>query len=47
MQRRGGSLTLYIQREAPEGGKEAKWIHAPAGKAEIIRVTMNNFQELN
>jgi len=26
MQRRDGSLTLYIQHEAPEGGKGAKWI---------------------
>ena len=31
MQRRDGSLTLYIQHEAPEGGKGAKWIPAPAG----------------
>jgi len=25
MQRRDGSLTLYIQHEAREGGKGAKW----------------------
>ena len=31
MQRRDGSLTLYIQHEALEGGKGAKWIPAPAG----------------
>jgi hypothetical protein len=31
MQRRDGSLTLYIQHEAPEGGKRANWIPAPAG----------------
>jgi hypothetical protein len=31
MQRRDGSLTLYIQHEAPEGGKGAEWIPAPAG----------------
>ena len=31
MQRRDGSLTLSIQREAPEGGKRANWIPAPAG----------------
>jgi len=31
MQRRDGSLTLYIQHEAPEGGKGAKWTPAPAG----------------
>jgi hypothetical protein len=31
MQRRDGLLTLYIQHEAPEGGKRANWILAPAG----------------
>ena len=31
MQLRDGSLTLYIQHEAPEGGKRANWIPAPAG----------------
>ena len=31
MQRRDGSLTLYIQHKAPEGGKRANWIPAPAG----------------
>ena len=31
MQRRDGSLTLYIQHEVPEGGKGAKWTPAPAG----------------
>ena len=31
MQRRDGSLTLYIQHEALKGGKGAKWIPAPAG----------------
>jgi hypothetical protein len=31
MQQRDGSLTLYIQHEALEGGKGAKWIPAPAG----------------
>jgi rubredoxin len=30
MQRRDGSLTLYIQHKAPEGGKGAKWTPAPA-----------------
>jgi hypothetical protein len=29
MQRRDGSLTLYIQHEAPEGGKGPNWIPAP------------------
>jgi hypothetical protein len=31
MQRRDGSLTLYIQHKAPEGGKRANWFPAPAG----------------
>ena len=31
MQRGDGSLTLCIQREAPEGEKRANWISAPAG----------------
>jgi len=31
MQRRDDSPTLYIQHEAPEGGKGAEWISAPAG----------------
>jgi hypothetical protein len=31
MQRRDGSLTFYIQHEAPEGEKRALWIPAPAG----------------
>jgi hypothetical protein len=31
MQRRDDTLTLYIQHEAPEGGKGAKLIPAPAG----------------
>jgi len=30
MQRRDGSLTRNIQHEARKGGKEAKWIPAPA-----------------
>jgi len=29
-QRRDGSLTLYMQHKAPEGGKR-EWIPAPAG----------------
>jgi hypothetical protein len=28
---RDGSLTLYIQQEAPAGDKRANWIPAPAG----------------
>jgi hypothetical protein len=31
MQRCDGSLTLYIQHEAPEGEKRANWIPAPTG----------------
>jgi hypothetical protein len=31
MQRGDGSLTLYIQHEAPQGRKGAKWIPAPVG----------------
>ena len=31
MQRRDGSLTLYIQHNAPEGEKRANWIPAAAG----------------
>jgi len=31
MQRRIGSLTLYIQNEAPEGEKRANLIPAPTG----------------
>jgi hypothetical protein len=30
MQRHDGLLTLYIQHEAPEGGKRANWNLAPA-----------------
>jgi len=31
MQQRNGSLTLYIQNEAPEGEKRANLIPVPAG----------------
>jgi len=34
MQQRDGSLTLYIQHEAPEGGRRANWIPAP-GRATL------------
>ena len=31
MQRRVGSLTVYIRHKTPEGEKRANWVRTPAG----------------
>ena len=36
MQRRDGSLTLFIQHEAPEGEKRANWMSMDVKKVENL-----------